>query len=138
MRDLAPVELQLGGVGAQPRVGLAAQELPDGGVQGLAANVPQGDVDARDARHDNAAVAHPPERKAMQPIPNLLVVHGVKANDALCEVDRHSESGALRVAVGDAHLAQSRNALVGVDAHEDGMPRHVADGDLRGNRGLLE
>ena len=138
MRDFAPVKLELGGVGAQTRVGLAAQELPHRGVEGLAANVPQGDVDAGDAGHDDATVAHAPEGEAVQPVPDLLVVHGVEAHDALGEVDGHAKASSLGVSVGHAHLAEARDALVGVDAHEHGVPGHVAHGHLGRDARLLE
>ena len=85
--------------------------------------------------HDDA---HTPKRQTMQTVPDLFVVHGIEAQDALGEVDCHAEAGALGVTVRHAHLAETGDALIGVDADEHGVPRHIADGDLRRNRGLLE
>lgn len=138
MRDFAPVELKLGGVGTQLGIGLAAEQLIHRNTQGLAADIPQGDVDARHAGHDDTAVAHAPEREAMQAIPNLLIVHGIETENALGEIDRHAKTGTLCVAIRDTHLAEARDALIGVDADEHGMPRDITNGDLSGNRGLLE
>ena len=81
---MRPVEAQLV---AQ----LAAQQLPDGRVQGLAANVPQGGVDARHGLPGDAAAVSRAGRRQVPP--DGLHLHRVAADD---EVGQAGDGGRHR------------------------------------------
>ena len=101
-------------------VGLAAQQLVDGGLVVLALDVPQGDVDGAHARVDDGAAAHAPEGGAEQLFPDGLAVEGVHADDELAEVLDDPHARVVGVAVGQAHFAEAADTLVRVDADAHG------------------
>ncbi|CUO42810.1 Uncharacterised protein [Flavonifractor plautii] len=126
---LAPVKLDLAGIGAQLLVGLAAQQVVDGGVEGFALDIPQGDVDGAHGAVNHRAAAQAPEG-VMQAGPNGLVVHGVHADDQLGKVPAHAHRGLLGVAVGQTHFAVTADAVLRVDAHHNRIPGAAGDRGL--------
>ena len=117
--DLPPAELELGGIGPQLLVGLAADELVDGQVQGLALDVPAGGVDGGHGGGDHHPAAHAPEGVAMEVFPDLLRVKGVHADDQLGEVLALAPGRLGTLAVGQARLTEAADALIGVDFDGD-------------------
>ena len=101
-------------------VGLAAQQLVDGGLIILALDIPQGNVDGAHARVDDGAAAHAPEGGAEQLFPDGFAVERVHADDELAEVLDDPHTRVVGVAVGQAYLAEAADALVRVDADANG------------------
>ena len=95
--------------------GLAAQELPDRLAEGLSEDVPHGDLDRGEGRHEHraAAVAGADEHAA----PVALDLGRVLADEVpLVGLDGGLDHFAL---VGQGALAQAGDPLVGVELDED-------------------
>ena len=86
---------------------LAAQHLVDGNAISLAGQVPQGDLDGRDATTLPTMAA-----KLLDAPEQSIDVAGVFAQQAALEHQRIGGAGAV------AHFAQSDNALIGVDLYQ--------------------
>ena len=68
------------GVDEAALAGLAAEEVVDGGVEGLALDVPEGDVDGGDGGHGDGAA--PPVGSAIEVLPDVFGLEGVAADEA--------------------------------------------------------
>ena len=128
---IAPTELELAGVSAQVVPALAAQQLVDGRVERLTLDVPQGDVQSGDAGKDHGAAVLPPEGGFVELVPDDLVVQRVHADDQLGKIPDHPGGGRGGGSVGQSGLAVAIDALVRIDAAEDGTPCGAAGLDLK-------
>ena len=126
----APAVGELAGVGAQVVPALAAQQLVDGNVEGLALDVPQGDVQGGDPGEDHRAAVLAPEGAFVELIPDDFVVQRVHADDESGQVLDHAERRGGGHAVGQSGLAVSVDPLVGVDPAEDGTPAGLFHGSF--------
>ena len=117
--QVAPAELQLRSVGAELRIGLAAQQLVDGNAEGFAFDIPAGGIDGSHSRGDDNTAAHAPERVAMQVLPDLLRIKRVHADDQLGKILALAECCLKAVAVSQTCFAPAVNAFVSVDLHRD-------------------
>src|SRR5207249_3088168 len=68
------------GVDEAALTGLAAEEVVDGDVEGLALDVPEGDVDGGDGGHGDGAA--PPVGSAIEILPDVFGLEGVSADEA--------------------------------------------------------
>src|SRR5438105_4988352 len=68
------------GVDEAALAGLAAEEVVDGGVEGLALDVPEGDVDGGDGGHGDGAAS--PIGSAVEVLPDVFGLEGVAAYEA--------------------------------------------------------
>ncbi len=68
------------GVDEGALAGLAAEEVVDGSVEGLALDVPEGDVDGGDGGHGDGAA--PPVGSAIEVLPDVFGLEGIAADDA--------------------------------------------------------
>ena len=122
----APAELQLAGIGADAVVGLAAQQLVDRHVVGLADNVPQSGIDGAHTGVDDGAAAHAPEGGAEDALPDLLRLQGIHADDVLAVVPGDAHSRIVGGTVGQTDLTVAIDVLVvGVDPHADDLTHDV-------------
>src|SRR5690606_36739507 len=87
----------------------------------LALDVPQGVVDGAEGAELHRAGAHAPEAALEEALPDAGNAGRVLPDQvALGHLDQHVHGGDIAVAIGDADLARPVDALVGVDAHDDG------------------
>ena len=68
------------GVDEAALAGLAAEKVVDGRVEGLALDVPEGDVDGGDGGHGDGAA--PPVGSAIEILPDVFGLEGVAADEA--------------------------------------------------------
>ncbi len=99
-----------------PLVHESAQEGVDGHPQGLALEVPERDVDARDDRHGGPGAA-PPLARFVHPVPQGGRLEGVLA-DQMREVVVHQRRHGFGGEVADDHLAQAGDPGVRLDPDE--------------------
>ena len=94
----------------------AAEEVVDGGVERLALDVPESDVDGGDGGHGDGASA--PVGSAVEVLPDVLGLEGVTADDAgedvVLEVGGDGELAAV-----EGGVAEAIDPFVGVDAEGD-------------------
>ena len=121
--------LKTGAVRLERGVGLnhvargAAEQLPDGFIGGLAADIPQGHVDGADGVDDGAASAvHAAPNVEL--LPKALGVEWIFADEHFPEAKAHGVgAGCLDAGAGNPRvnvaLAHSGDPLVGVHEHDD-------------------
>lgn len=126
---VAPTELKLTGIGAQPLVCLAAEQLIDRRAQGFAANVPQSDIDRAHARVEDVSAAHAPKRCAEQVFPDRFDLHRIFADDARGQVAHDADARLCARAIGQADFADAADSFIGIDTDKDRIEaRHARIG----------
>ena len=122
------------GVDEAALAGLAAEQVVDGRVEGLALDVPEGDVDGGDGGHGDGAAT--PVGSAIEILPDVFGLEGIAADEAgedvVGEIDGDGELAAV-----ERGVAEAVDAFVGVDAEGDEVAVGGADdefggGDLHG------
>ena len=109
------LQITLVAVEPHPVAGLAAEELPDRLAEGLAQDVPHGDLDRGERRHEHRAAAVAGADEHAAPVP--LDLGRVLADEvALVGPDRGVHDFAL---VGQGAFAEPGDPLVGVELDED-------------------
>ena len=129
---VAPAELELAGIGAQIVPALAAQQLVDRHIERLALDVPEGNVQRGDAGEYHGAAVLPPEGGLVELVPDNFTVQGVHTDDKGRQVTNHTRRGRGSDTVGQRRFPIAVDALVGVDAAENGTP-HGIFLDVRGH-----
>ena len=110
-----PFEVALVAVEPHLVAGLAAEELPDRLAEGLAEDVPHGDLDRGEGRHEHRAAAVTRADEHAAPVP--LDLRRVLADEvALVVLDRGGNDFAL---VGEGAFAEAGYPNVGVELDED-------------------
>ena len=95
----------------------APQKLVDGLIEGLAPDVPQGDVDRAHAFYRGAAAAHVGEA-AKELVPELLDARRVFADQHGADLPQHRGQAAICDLCCGGNLAPTGDPLVGVDLDE--------------------
>ena len=99
----------------------ASEELVDRQARDLSEDIPQGDIDGAEGGAEKHA--HVPAVPAVEPLPKILDVRGILADEVALQVfDALGDRAHLVVA--DRALAQSRDPLVGADLHETAVAFH--------------
>ena len=107
-------ELKTGLVGAHLVAALAAQQLINRHAQGLALDIPEGDVDGGQSAHeDGAAKVH----AAVEIIPVVLNAEGILADEIALHLFQHAHA-AVQIAPG-ADFAGAVDAGIGVDLDKE-------------------
>ena len=122
----APAELQLAGIGAQFGADLSAQQLPDGSVQRLAADIPECGVDSADGAEGDDTAALPPEGVMEQVVPDRFIGHGIHANAEGGQLPQHAHRAKCSGIKADRSLTAAIKPFVGIDPADDGAPAGAA------------
>ena len=118
----APAELELAGVGPDAVTAFAAQQDIQGHVEGLALDVPHGDVEAAHGCGEDTAAALAPEGLAQHLFPDGFRIHGVHADQQGGQILGHADAAGGADAVGEAHFTEAADAFIRVDPDDGGAP----------------